>query len=415
MNHASRTDGSLMARETKVGLLIGLGMILLVGIIISDHLAQMENQAARGELTRFAEHTQQSINGDGSAKGAEQRVIRTPTELRQPNQRAKRRTRDAAQGEQNKGDALPPSQAMQPDAADQASNQNRTSRPPAARGERSNQAAISNQPTSASSTNESPEPTSFRLDLSGEQRPVEQQSEATANPRNSSESDETSPATDKLKHTVKSDQSLFEIAKRYYDNGSYWKSITRANPEKTTEEGQVREGVTLVIPNRAGRVIRRGDGSESGEGRGQSSDISRMRQVVQAAESRTITVRDNDTLSRLASQYLDDKSRWRAFLKYNSGKLDDPNDIRPGMTLKLPPMSNDSPGRSTTAQTGQAAGQTERGARTYTIQPEDNLYRIAQQKLGNGNAWRKIYNANKDKLASPDDLTVGETIRIPAE
>jgi nucleoid-associated protein YgaU len=210
---------------------------------------------------------------------------------------------------------------------------------------------------------------------------------------------------------------LFEIAKRYYGNGRYWKSIAQANAEHVTEDGQVRKGVTLVIPDRAGRANRPQQDGQPGNNSGSQPRVSQMQQVVEAAESRTITVQSNDTLSGLARQYLNDRSRWRAFLEHNPGKLEDPNDIRPGMTLKLPPLRS-SDGQSTNinnvarrVNNNEGVG----GPSTYTVQPNDTLYSIAKQQLGDGSAWRKIYNANQGKLDSPDDLTVGETLQLPQQ
>jgi len=50
-----------MARETKVGLLVGLGVILLVGIIVSDHLSVVQKQASPN-LTGFAPAALNSVN-----------------------------------------------------------------------------------------------------------------------------------------------------------------------------------------------------------------------------------------------------------------------------------------------------------------------------------------------------------------
>jgi hypothetical protein len=108
-------DGSLMARETKVGLLIGLGMILLIGIIVSDHLAVMDKHADRGELTTFANHAQKSIDGDtgqdteprqAQASNNRQRVIRTPAELRRKRDNQANRQQTASRDQ-----AMPRAQA----------------------------------------------------------------------------------------------------------------------------------------------------------------------------------------------------------------------------------------------------------------------------------------------------------------
>lgn len=56
----------------------------------------------------------------------------------------------------------------------------------------------------------------------------------------------------------------------------------------------------------------------------------------------------------------------------------------------------------------------EEAANTYTVQPGDTLWGIAQKVLGNGALYTKIYEANKDVIGSnPDVIKVGQVFRIP--
>jgi nucleoid-associated protein YgaU len=50
---------------------------------------------------------------------------------------------------------------------------------------------------------------------------------------------------------------------------------------------------------------------------------------------------------------------------------------------------------------------------TYTVKPGDTLSKIAKEKLGNANAYREIFNANKDQLSDPDKITPGQVLKIP--
>lgn len=52
-------------------------------------------------------------------------------------------------------------------------------------------------------------------------------------------------------------------------------------------------------------------------------------------------------------------------------------------------------------------------ASLYRVAPGDSLYAIAQAVLGQGHRWREIYNANRDKLASPSLIHAGMTIKLP--
>jgi tetratricopeptide (TPR) repeat protein len=52
-------------------------------------------------------------------------------------------------------------------------------------------------------------------------------------------------------------------------------------------------------------------------------------------------------------------------------------------------------------------------ARTYPVRPGDTLTRIAGSVYGDTTQWRRIYEANRDKMKTETDLKVGQTLIIP--
>ena len=50
---------------------------------------------------------------------------------------------------------------------------------------------------------------------------------------------------------------------------------------------------------------------------------------------------------------------------------------------------------------------------TYTVKSGDTLSKIAKEKLGDANAYMKIFNANKDQLTDPDKIKPGQVLKIP--
>jgi nucleoid-associated protein YgaU len=60
-----------------------------------------------------------------------------------------------------------------------------------------------------------------------------------------------------------------------------------------------------------------------------------------------------------------------------------------------------------------AAGAPSSAARTYTVQPGDNLSKISKQFYGDANKYMKIFEANKDQLSDPDKVKVGTELLIP--
>ena len=67
---------------------------------------------------------------------------------------------------------------------------------------------------------------------------------------------------------------------------------------------------------------------------------------------------------------------------------------------------------STAGATG-TSGTAASSARTYTVQAGDTLSKIAKAELGDGNAYMKIFDANKDQLTDPDKIKPGQVLRIP--
>ena len=67
-------------------------------------------------------------------------------------------------------------------------------------------------------------------------------------------------------------------------------------------------------------------------------------------------------------------------------------------------------------QQAQAAAASGGGSsnKTYTVKPGDTLSKIAKEFYGNANEYNKIFEANQDKLTSPDKIQVGQELVIPS-
>jgi len=421
-----------MTRETKVGLLIGLGVILLIGIIISDHLAVMKERHPEGEtaMADFADQAQESVEGQPvmnrapaggrqARSGNGRQPLPTPSELGGRQQRSDGRgaaSRDQANREGSgspvAGTQRPPSQAFaihdQPGLAggrvpggqmmpsggtDEPEQTGGSSGGVSARADRASGGRPGDRPAERGQ-----EVRSSQGDEAGPQAgDVDAPSERAGSRRGEAEPD--SGERDPLRHVVEPGQSVYEIAQRYYDNGRYWESIQQANPDKVSEDGTVVPGAALTIPDRAGRA-----------NRGAGSDRSRMQQLAQAAETGTITVQRGATLRALARAYLNDAGKWRRFLEVNP-ELDSSGDLQAGMELSLPPEVTEPVANQ--PEPIEDPGQGSAGDSSYTVQSGDTLYGIAEKTLGDGGQWERIFEANGDKLDDSDDLEVGMALTIP--
>ena len=69
----------------------------------------------------------------------------------------------------------------------------------------------------------------------------------------------------------------------------------------------------------------------------------------------------------------------------------------------LPPLA---PVPSPTGTTGQS--------QTYVVVAGDSLSKIAKHFYGNAGEWRRIFEANKDRIKDPDMIQPGWKLTIPA-
>jgi nucleoid-associated protein YgaU len=107
------------------------------------------------------------------------------------------------------------------------------------------------------------------------------------------------------------------------------------------------------------------------------------------------TVQQGDTLSGIAQRVYNDSSEVAWKVIYNANKRvigNDPNHIRPGEVLYIPPITTGS----------------------YTVQQGDTLSSIAQYIYGDSALWPRIYDANKQVIGNdPDHIRPGEVLQLP--
>ncbi|MBL8931728.1 MAG: LysM peptidoglycan-binding domain-containing protein [Kineosporiaceae bacterium] len=125
-------------------------------------------------------------------------------------------------------------------------------------------------------------------------------------------------------------------------------------------------------------------------------------------------VASGETLWTIAERHLGDGARFAEIARLNYGReqpdgdrLTDSHWITPGWRLLLP---------STAAQ---ATGR--RAAATRVVAPGESLWQIAEEELGDGDQWPRVFRATTataqpggDRLSDPDLLRPGWTVTIPA-
>jgi nucleoid-associated protein YgaU len=83
------------------------------------------------------------------------------------------------------------------------------------------------------------------------------------------------------------------------------------------------------------------------------------------------------------------------------------------MDEKKPDFSNVVGGSSSTAPPPPAAAPAE--PRIYVVQKGDSLSKIAKQFYGSPSDWRRIFDANRERIKDPDLIQPGWKLTIPEE
>ncbi|HLF94714.1 MAG TPA: LysM peptidoglycan-binding domain-containing protein [Planctomycetota bacterium] len=190
-------------------------------------------------------------------------------------------------------------------------------------------------------------------------------------------------------YTVVENDSFEKIAKNRMGDGKYWTLIAQANP--TVKAGGLRPGQKIVIPAKpeATKVEEPKKAEAKAEPVFQNKDGNRI-YTVQAGDSLSaISVRVYNT-SRYVEKIVD------------ANRIADPSMLYVGMKLVMP----DLPRRESVvagAGTTPVVAPNTAGKKTHTVQPGENLWKIAARIAGDKGieeTMRSIVSLNPDKLKS---------------
>ena len=121
-----------------------------------------------------------------------------------------------------------------------------------------------------------------------------------------------------------------------------------------------------------------------------------------AAAPVTYVIGAGDTLGDIAREHYGTSSRWKDIAAANPGL--DPNRLAIGTEIVIP---------SGAAPAAPAVPAATAHPRTYEVQAGDTLGEIAARVLGSARLADRLFEANRDVLASPDQLRVGQVLTIP--
>jgi len=157
-------------------------------------------------------------------------------------------------------------------------------------------------------------------------------------------------------------------------------------------------------------------------------------QPVPMGQMREYKAQSGDSLSKLAARFMgsSSKANREAIVRVNPTLQQNPDKIVEGRTYIIPPapapdVATAAPAqppapaptptpvavRDTTPAPAPVATTGGENFTWYTVKENENLWKIASEQLGSGNAWTQIRDLNPDILKGNDQLRVNTKIRIP--
>lgn len=135
-------------------------------------------------------------------------------------------------------------------------------------------------------------------------------------------------AQDKLPgtYTVKEGDTLFIVAEKYYQDGSKYQELAKAN--NLTNPDEIETGQVLQIPKPETQQTQKVAAEDTGTGGGNTTIWGPK------IEGSSYTVVEDDWLSKIAGRAYGDIYAYDRITKANN--IPNPNHIEPGMVLNLP-------------------------------------------------------------------------------
>ncbi|MBI1368917.1 MAG: LysM peptidoglycan-binding domain-containing protein [Planctomycetes bacterium] len=318
-----------MTRETKIGLLVGMGVIILIGILISDHLSDAQRQ----QPAQLAGNVPPEISRDmipspvrlsDSGPGASS-PLPLPSQLGNP-------------GEHAATTAGPRPDIIRQDGLDRdliPAMKTMTDLPP-------NTAGIIGQQRAVESARDTVRPTPNPVPTTGSSNTGV--SSTSAIPEGFVVVDghratlgvmsngNTTAAPKQTIHYVKEGETLSAIARQYYGNPGDYQIILDANRKAIPNENLVRPGVRLIIPSKSAPA----PGNVAPAPASTPPAASPKPTAPQATRTAEYTVQEDDTLSSLAAKFMGSSKNWQKLYELNKDRISNPDRIAEGTVIRVP-------------------------------------------------------------------------------
>jgi nucleoid-associated protein YgaU len=323
-----------MTKEIKLSLIFGFALVLVVGVLLSDHLSGARQATLDGvNPTAGVPAPVASTNSDPSAV--------PPLVLVGEDGRPQPRQAQPAQ--------VQPQHAAFAEGGTQvhAIPVSAVSEPQEAFVERLRQKMSSGLTGAVNDLQEGNVPLgAFALDGPAEQPPVTDQvdepslahEDVVPQPSDPVIQETRKVASDEFRlYTVKEGDTLWSLASRLLGDGRRHKELAELNRDRIGGDGQLRVGASIKIPTGSAKAQR--SESKPAETKPKADRASKKdddNRLASNGKPRKYEVKSGDTLSRIAARMLGSAGRADDILLANAGVLSDEDSLEVGMSLDIP-------------------------------------------------------------------------------
>ena len=193
-------------------------------------------------------------------------------------------------------------------------------------------------------------------------------------------------------------------------------------PPQPQPQPQVTHPLQRLVSRHGEQLVPVGSAAgANGTGATATSPATVRPQPVPMAPLREYKAQYGDSLSKLAVRFMgsNSKSNRDAIVRVNPTLQQNPDKIVEGRTYVLPPAPAPeadvaaAPAAPAAPAQAPAAAPAGENFSWYTVRENENLWKIASEQLGSGNAWTQIRDLNQDILKGETQLRVNTRIRLP--
>jgi nucleoid-associated protein YgaU len=190
-----------------------------------------------------------------------------------------------------------------------------------------------------------------------------------------------------------------------------------AEPASTRVRDHEIENILQRAEADFGRTLEKGEPAKSAIKQNEERNEKNIRPVG----GDEYVIKDKDTLESISQARYGSKRHVNRILEANPGLK--PGALRVGKTLIVPPLPEHRPSPlaadpaperiadpAPAAETAKAA---DSGPKEYTVAQGDTLMVISQKAYGTARHYKKIFEANRDRIADPNNLNIGVKLSLP--